>query len=80
MTEQRAVQTATAEEVASQLEVPFYESSAKTAENVEEIFQRMARDILAVTKDTSSASAAQGAGVAVAGQGGKGQTSGGGCC
>lgn len=79
MTEQRAVQTATAEEVAKQLGVAFYESSAKTAENVEEIFQRMARDILKVTKDTSSSAAAQGAGVAVAGQGVKGQSSGG-CC
>ena len=79
MVEQRAVERAIAEEVAGGLGVPFYEASAKTAENVEEIFQSMARSILAVTKDTSGAAPAPGAGgVAVAGSAGAAPS--GGCC
>ena len=52
MTDARAVETATAQEVADKLDVPFFEASAKTAENVDEIFLRMARDILARTRQT----------------------------
>ena len=76
MTDARAVETATAQEVADKLDVPFFEASAKTAENVDEIFLRMARDILARTKETAPAPAT----VNPAGQAGGGAEGGGKCC
>ena len=76
MTDARAVETATAQEVADKLDVPFFEASAKTAENVDEIFLRMARDILARTKETAPAPAT----VNPAGQADGGAEGGGKCC
>ena len=70
--EERAVDKEMAAEVAEKLNVQFFEASAKSSANVEEIFETMARAILAAapaigTQQTVRPAAAAGAGAAAGG-------------
>jgi Ras-related protein Rab-1A len=56
LVEEKVVETSTAKEFADSMDIPFIETSAKNATNVEECFVRMARDIKNRLSETSEPS------------------------
>jgi GTPase SAR1 family protein len=59
--DERAVEKQMAQEVAAKLKVEFFEASAKSATNVEEIFQKMAQAILDAAPRAAAAATSQAA-------------------
>eukprot|EP00698_Gefionella_okellyi_P007265 TRINITY_DN1764_c0_g1_i1.p1 TRINITY_DN1764_c0_g1~~TRINITY_DN1764_c0_g1_i1.p1 ORF type:complete len:204 (+),score=44.61 TRINITY_DN1764_c0_g1_i1:73-684(+) len=75
----KAVDTATAEEFAKQLDIPFIETSAKNATNVEKAFTTMATEIKRRMASTPQAPKTNAPNVNITG-GSKVDTKKGGCC